>query len=178
MGATTKTTYPLDKSQPWHLHTTPCSTSRHNIRWHHHQEERRWSRGIKWRTPARLMMEIHSFYRPCTRIDTGEKRTSTLASWRSHHQQHLGGRKNQHRLQEGGVAFVGVTDVDKTSTMPAIGFPWLFPVSTVTIRPAGRGLLRQSLQRGTRHCKCHNCRPAQRQEGISLSASTTTGQSR
>jgi len=121
------------------------------------------------------MMEIHSFYRPCTRTDTGEKRTSALASWRSHHQQHLGGRKNQHHLQEGGVAFVGVTDVDKTSTMPAIGFPWLFPVSTVTIRPAGRGALRQSLQRGMRHYKCHHCWPARSQAGISPGAPTTTG---
>jgi len=40
-----------------------------------------------------------------------------------------------------GVAPVGVTDVDKTSTMPVIGFPRRFPASTVTIRPAGRGAL-------------------------------------
>ena len=74
-----------------------------------------------------------------------------------------------------GVAPVGVTDVDKTSAMPAIGFPWRFPASTVTIRPAGRGALRQSLQRGMRHYKCRHCRPARSQAGISPGAPTTTG---
>ena len=74
-----------------------------------------------------------------------------------------------------GVAPVGVTDVDKTSAMPAIGFPRQFPASTVTGRPAGRGALRQSLQRGTRHCKCHHCWPARSQAGISPGAPTTTG---
>ena len=116
----------------------------------------------------------HSFYRLCTRTDTGEKRTSAPASWRSNQQQHLGGRKNRHRLQEG-VAPRGVTDVDKTSAMPAIGFPWRFPASTVTIRPAGRGALQQSLQRGMRHYKCRYCRMARSQVGISPGAPTTTG---
>ena len=74
-----------------------------------------------------------------------------------------------------GVAPVGVTDVDKTSAMPAIGFPCRFPTSTGTIRPAGRGALRQSLQRGMRHYKCRHCRPARSQAGISPGAPTTTG---
>ena len=37
-----------------------------------------------------------------------------------------------------GVAPIGVTNVDKTIAMPAIGFPWRFPTSTGTIRPTGR----------------------------------------
>ena len=74
-----------------------------------------------------------------------------------------------------GVAPVGVTDVDKTSAMPAIGFPRQFPASTVTGRPAGRGALRQSLQRGMRHYKCRHCRPERSQAGISSGAPTTTG---
>jgi len=40
-----------------------------------------------------------------------------------------------------GVAPIGVTDIDKTSAMPAIGFPCRFPTSTGTTRPAGRGAL-------------------------------------
>ena len=74
-----------------------------------------------------------------------------------------------------GVAPVGVTDVDKTSAMPAVGFPWRFPASTVTVRRAGRGALRQSLQRGMRHYKCRHCRPARSQAEISPGAPTTTG---
>jgi len=74
-----------------------------------------------------------------------------------------------------GVAPVGITDVDKTNAMPAIGFHWRFHASTVTVRPARRGALRQSLQRGMRHYKCRHCRPARSQAGISPGAPTTTG---
>ena len=73
-----------------------------------------------------------------------------------------------------GVAPVGVTDVDKTNAMPAIGFHWRFPAFTVTVRPARRGALRQSLQRGMRHYKCHHCWPARSQAGISPGAPTTS----
>ena len=74
-----------------------------------------------------------------------------------------------------GVSPVGVTDVDKTSAMPAIGFSRRFPASTVTNRPAGRGALRQSLQRGMWHNKCRHCRPARSQAGISPGAPTIMG---